>query len=207
MIKNKLFAAISLLVATNLSHAYPRHDPNVYDNGNLWTITFHDDDSVNHNQWATQRICFTPYTLPAAGQTHIKGKWYSTSYPNWNGYYQQEGDEVKLLGNYANGVGNDGISFDIVTTGKSTTIGAGHWVEWRDSGWASPFHVFGNALLQRIGKCNVPHTPITKADLALLAREIKPRSLLTGGTAEFPIQQGQVPLQGTNKLEVLFSAQ
>jgi hypothetical protein len=213
MFKNKLFVAVSLLAVSSLSYAYPRHDPNVYDKGNLWSITFHNDDSVNHDRWATQRICFLPYTFPAAGETHIKGKWYSTTYPNWNGYWQQEGDEVKMLGNYANGAGNDVMSFDVVTGKYNTlvttpantvidTVGAGHWTEWRDTGVNSSFHVFGNTLMQRVGKCQVPKTQ-TALDLTLLARQIKPRTLLKGGIAEFPLQQDQVPLEGVNKLEEL----
>ena len=199
MNKKKLFIAVLILVTSNISFAYPRADPNVYDNGNLWSITFHDDDSVGHNQWATQNICFSPYTLPGAGQTHIRGKWYSTTFPNWNGFYRQEGDEVKLIGNYANGVGNDGISFDIVT-GQPSTVGAGHWAEWRDSGVTSPFYVFGNTLLKRIGKCK---TGTSTFDETSLSRSVAPRYLLKGTVAQFPLEKDQEPLKGVNILEEL----
>jgi len=37
--------------------------------------------------------------------TSIQGVWYSTSYPDWNGRYYQEGDEVKMTGDFAKDTG------------------------------------------------------------------------------------------------------
>ena len=185
--------------------AYPKHDPNVYDRGNLWTITFHDDDSVAHSQWATQRICFLPYVAPAAGQTQIKGRWYSTSYPNWHGHYRQEGDSVKMVGNFWNGRGNDGITFDIVTSDPNTglgvrhrTIGAGHWHEWGDNGRFGPVYGFGNAILERVGKCHI----VKQTDIDTINIDV--RMLKDGREAEYPQQPGQLPLKEANHLEELF---
>ncbi|MCP4493533.1 MAG: hypothetical protein GY820_40450 [Gammaproteobacteria bacterium] len=210
---------LSFLVTSTF--AYPRHDPNVYDGGNLWTITFHNDDSVAHTQWATQRICFLPYTAPGAGQTQIKGRWYSTSYPNWHGHYRQEGDSVKMVGNFWNGYGNDGITFDIVTSHPHTglrykhyTVGAGHWNEWGDNGRFGSVFGFGNTILERVGKC------LTFSDIALSTStreaealdttgeafdiDIKDRILEDGSVARYPQQPGQLPLEGANYLEELF---
>lgn len=195
MFKNKLFIAVSLLAVSSLSYAYPNHDPNVYDNGNLWEVKVYNDSSVSHNPVGSARICFLPYT-PLG--THIRGKWYSTTWQNpylWTGYYQQEGDEVKLFGNFSDGKGNDSASFDIVTRRS----GAGHWVQWLDSGWSSPTDLFLNAAWEKVGKCKVP-----KTFNAALAQDIPPRYLLKGGVSGYPFQEAQVPLEGKNKLEELF---
>jgi hypothetical protein len=139
----------ALAFASVNSNAYPRHDPNVYDLGNLWSITAYNDDSIGHTQWATQRICFNKYYVSV---THIRGTWYSTTYPNWHGHWAQEGDSVKMVGNFWQGRGNDGITFDIVTS-STRNIGAGHWHEWGDNGQYGPMYGFANALLRRVGKC------------------------------------------------------
>lgn len=193
--------------------------PNVYSEGNLWSITFHDDDSTNHNQWATQRICFSPYAS-STSQSQIKGTWYSTSYPNWHGHYRQEGDSVKMVGNFWQGKGNDGITWDIVTSASHTglgvglrTIGAGHWHEWGDDGRYGPVYGFGNALFQRVGSCKLLKsiTGITAADSKAELIDtidydlnIKPRVLSDGSEATHPQQEGQLPLEGANEYESLF---
>lgn len=180
--------------------ASPTYEPNVVKGGNLWTITAHDDDSVSHTQFATQRICFMPFSTPATGRTQLRGRWYSTSYPNWHGHYRQEGDSVKMVGNFWAGKGNDAMSFDIVTsllhTGlgdKHRTIGAGHWAEWGDDGRFGPVYGFGNALFQRIGAC--------KSIKDFQELNIKPRLLKNGEEARFPNQPGQLPLEGFNEYE------
>ena len=193
--------------------------PNVYKEGNLWTITFHNDDSTNHDQWATQRICFLPYTSSTT-QSQIKGVWYSTSYPNWHGHYRQEGDSVKMVGNFWQGKGNDGMTWDIVSSAFNTslgvslrTIGAGHWNEWGDDGRYGPVYGFGNALFQRVGYCKSLSTvsTIKSADgVEELTTEldfdvdIKPRLLKDGSEATHPQQVGQMPLEGSNEYEELF---
>lgn len=198
-VKNILMSVILLSVSAT-AMAYPKHDPNVYDGGNLWTITFYNDNSVNHDQWATQRICFLPYTSPAANQTHIAGRWYSTTYPNWNGVYQQEGDSVKMLGNFWKGDGNDTITVDIVSDGPVVNnkdardnLAAGHWHEWTDN---YVYRFFGNTLLQRVGKC---HSPKSIDDLS-----IEPRMLKNGREAIYPLQRDQIKLEGANQFEELF---
>lgn len=189
--------------------AYPNHDPNVYDEGNLWSITFHNDDSVNHTQWATQRICFLPYS--SNGGTQLKGRWYSTTYPNWNGHYRQEGDSVKMVGNFWDGKGNDGITFDIVTSNPHTglghkhgTVGAGHWHEWGDNGATGPVYGFGNALFERVGKCyDIKGTDVESFSAEKL--RIDTRLLKNGEKALYPQQEGQLPLIEANpELEELF---
>lgn len=199
--------SIVFLVAIVYSAAalsYPRHDPNVFDGGNLWTITYYHDTSTVHSQWATQRICFLPYAAPGVGQTNIYGRWYSTSYPNWHGHYQQEGDTVKMVGNFWDGRGNDSMLWDIVTSSRAN-IGAGHWLEWGDNGMSGPVYGMGNTLFQRVGKCrNLIDAQDASPEAKLVLPEIKARYLTSGKEAEFPMQEGQEQLKGTNELEELF---
>ena len=60
------YCLVTLLALTVSTTAMAfTNNPNVFNNGNLWSITFHNDDSTAHTQWATQRICFLPYISPA----------------------------------------------------------------------------------------------------------------------------------------------
>ena len=62
--------------------------PNVFAGGNRWLITAYDDSSPVHQQWATQGICYLPF---AQVGTHIRGVWYSDTYPGRVGRYSQGG--------------------------------------------------------------------------------------------------------------------
>ncbi|WDD99641.1 hypothetical protein [Thalassomonas actiniarum] len=189
----KTFIAASLLITAHSSMAYPKHDPNVYDLGNLWSITFYNDSAPGHTQWATQNICYLPYAVVG---THIRGKWYSTTYPNWHGHYSQEGDSVKMVGNFWGGKGNDGMTFDIVTSSRNN-LGAGHWNEWGDNGRFGPVYGFGNALFKRIGYCH-KITDFTQADVQI-------RYLTNGEQAMYPQQRGQEDIKEPSPYEKLFS--
>ena len=132
--------------------------PNVYDGGNKWKITFYNDSTGTHNQWATQEICFLPYTVKGSS---IQGKWYSTSFPNWNGRYYQEGDEVKMTGDYAKDVGHDHMTFVHTTRDVPGSVVRGmpfgDWTEWWENGRYGRIIGWGNAKLERTGRCRFPH--------------------------------------------------
>ncbi len=187
--KSLLSVAIVSALGTSLASAAPL--PNVYDGGNRWSITAYNDVSPNHSQLATQSICFRAY---AVNGTHITGKWHSDSFPDWNGIYTQEGDQVTLHGDYADDVGHDGITFEIVTNNRENHS-AGHWTEWRENGKFGNTVVFANASLQRIGKCKNNITDLTFS-------AIPPRLLLNGGEAVNPMQAGQEPLNKIPQLEL-----
>lgn len=195
--KNKFLltttASAILLSLSYTAQSYPRHDPNVFDGGNLWSITFYNDSATTHTQWATQHICFLPYSVVG---THIRGKWYSTSYPNWHGHYSQEGDSVKMVGNFWNGRGNDGMSFDIVTNSRRN-MAAGHWTEWGDNGRFGPVYGFGNTKLERIGNC---FTHSDAEDVFVEARKLK-----NGEDASFPQQLDQIEITSPLKYEEWFT--
>jgi len=113
------------LAATATAQVLP--SPQLVTGGNLWTVTAFDDSSPVHTQWATQGICFE--YLGVFG-TQIRYRWYSTTFPDWNGKATQEGDQVFMHGDYAKDVGHDGMEWSIVTN----KAGSGHWFEWRENG-------------------------------------------------------------------------
>jgi hypothetical protein len=48
--------------------------------------------------------------------------------------------------------GHDGMEWELVTM-TPKDVGAGHWKEWVEDGRLGITIGFGNALLQRVGKC------------------------------------------------------
>lgn len=179
--KKQIIAAGLLLSAMAPAMAAPPHLPSVYNGGNFWKITGHDDASPVHTQLATQGICFLP---PAIVGTHERGHWYSTTFPDWNGTYSQEGDQVFIYGDYAKDVGHDGMQISIDTANTAS----GHWKEWRENGAFGITIGFANATLQRIGKCR------TVAATQLPVLGIPPRYLVTGAEAQGPAQANQRPV-------------
>lgn len=144
--------------------------PNVYDGGNKWKITFYNDSTGTHNKWATQEICFLPYTVVGSS---IQGIWYSTSFPDWNGRYYQEGDEVKMTGDYARDVGHDHMTLVHTTCDAAGSMvrrvrgmAFGDWTEWREDGRYGRIIGWGNAKLERTGYRRFPHVFATIPVLA-----------------------------------------
>ena len=147
-----IFLSSITLFSTSPAFANPPHLPDLVQYGNRWTITFFDDSSPLHTQWATQGICF--YAAGVTG-THQRYIWVSDTYPDWNGRATQEGDQIFMHGDFRwpfsviNG-GHDGMHWDIYNLKE----GAGHWQEWvEDSGYGITIG-FGNAKLTRVGACN-----------------------------------------------------
>ncbi len=178
--KQTIIASVLLMGVTAPAMAVPPHLPSVYSGGNLWTITAYDDSASAHTQWATQGICFLP---PAVVGTHERGSWYSVSFPDWNGTYSQEGDQVFIYGDYAKDVGHDGIQISI----DAARTASGHWKEWRENGAFGITIGFANTTLQRVGRCR----SVTATELPTL--EIAPRYLSDGKEAQFPAEPNQRP--------------
>ncbi len=160
----------------------PVPKPNVFDDGNRWLITGFYDNSPVHQQAATQGICFYPYAVVG---THIRGRWVSDTFPDWNGIYTQEGDQVTMHGDYDHDKGHDGMSWEIVSDSRDNH-GAGHWFEWREDGGFGTTIGFGNAHLVRVGKCEPNH--IEELGVA-------PRYRKDGKVAEMPMDPEQLPLE------------
>jgi hypothetical protein len=157
VVVRSLFAAVvaGAAMAPNAAFAQfiavpaPTDHPDLVTGGNRWTITAYNDASPNHDQWATQGICFR--FIGTVG-THNRYQWWSDTFPDWNGIASQEGDEIFMHGDYANDVGHDGMKWSIVTS-SAKNIGAGHWFEWRENGAYGNTIGFANALLTRVGRC------------------------------------------------------
>ena len=119
----------------------------------LWSLTFYNDNTPNLAQMATQNICFV-----------ANGTWYGTTFPAWGGRWFQKGNNaagngnrVRIMGNYASGVGNDSAEVDFVNLRLMT----GAWNEWRDG---FPFFVWTRVTLTRIGNlCPAPAGPEVEA--------------------------------------------
>lgn len=179
-------------------------EPNVFDGGNEWRITFYNDSTTNHDEWATQGICFLPYVTVG---TSIQGVWYSTTYPDWNGRYYQEGDELKMTGDYAKDVGHDHMTLVHTTydvPGQVRGMAFKDWTEWREDGKFGNIIGWGNARLVRAGKCRYPQgaedglqlTPESLKRLEAQAMDfslsLPERLTVDGRVAEFP---GQTDLE------------
>jgi hypothetical protein len=164
---------VSALVLAAAGAAQAAPTPNVVTNGNAWSITFYDDSSPGHAQWATQNLCFV-----ATGTvgTQLAGYWYSTTFYDWNGSWRQEGDQVFMTGDYAgdaagNAVGHDGMEWQLVTVERNAE-GYGHWKEWRENRTFGTVIGFGNAKFRRIGSCSFqPPVGLPLADLEKLIAE------------------------------------
>ena len=152
-------------------HAQGVFKPDLVLDGNRWTITFYNDASPNHDQWATQGICFRYAGIAGTQQRYV---WWSDTYPDWNGMATQEGDEITMHGDYAKDVGHDGMKWDVVTSSPKN-LGAGHWWEWREDGGFGNTIGFGNARLERVGSCRVrfEETPYLKLPLDETGKEME----------------------------------
>lgn len=160
---------VSVLALTLSAGVQAQPKPDIVSNGNAWSITFYDDSSPGHTQWATQNLCF--FVTGMVG-TQLSGYWYSTTFFDWNGTWRQEADQVFMTGDYAgdingNAVGHDGMEWQLVTSEKAAE-GFGHWKEWRENGGNGTTIGFGNAKFRRIGICTF-HPP-TGVDIFTLER-------------------------------------
>lgn len=162
---------------------------------NYWTVTFFDDTSPAHNQWATQGLCFSPAVPRGTGW---EGRVVSLTFPNWSGvYYTDTGDIYELKMNYApvtsqHFAGNDFISFSLHTANR----GAGErgWDEWRD-GLPSSWNVWGNTEVNRVGRCrqfsNIKDIPQIEEIILKVQSEIEVRQTDRGELAATPISSFQ----------------
>jgi hypothetical protein len=197
--KNTRAFLIAMVVAAIAATVTAQPKPNVYDGGNRWLITGYFDASPVHQQAATQGICFLPY---AANGTQIQGVWYSDTFPNWRGHYAQEGDRVLMHGDYAGGIGHDGMETELFAGTSPKDEGSGQWTEWRSVGPYGTTIAFGNDRLRRSGRCaflaNVDIAKMSRADIEKAAAEasarVRPRLRRDGKPAESPMDPNQVPL-------------
>jgi hypothetical protein len=196
MLRKKIFSVLSsFIVCLGFSSAFadtgapPR--PQMYltpsnQLGNYWLVTFYDDTDPNHQQWATQGLCFSP--LVARGQSW-EGRVVSLTYPNWSGrYYTSGGNTWRIKMNYApdgqgNFNGNDFIGYELYTAHTGSSAGDAGWNEWRDS---FMWNVWGNVGMQRVGKCSLFNgVPENNWNELIMRRQaqVQPRLTSTGKLA------------------------
>ena len=147
--KAAVAAAVCVLGLISAQAAWAQPMPNVFTGGNLFTITDHLDTSPVHLTLATQLICFS---APVPNGTHFSGFWFSLSFPDWNGRYTQEGDLVRMHGDFFNDTGHDHMRFNLATM-SATDSAMGDWDEWIEDGGFGITIVWSNAELNRVGFC------------------------------------------------------
>ncbi|MCP4269733.1 MAG: hypothetical protein GY777_29870 [Candidatus Brocadiaceae bacterium] len=186
MLKFKVFGiVVALLFITSAAMAACVPQPNVYDNGNRWRVTFYNDSATGHDQWGSQIICFSPYTTVG---TSIQGHWYALTFPDWNGRYYQEGDELKMTGDYAKDIGHDHLIFKHTTEDRyKKGVAFGDWTEWREDSKFGNIIGWGNATLERVGSCKCD-CEIDK--VAEISKYLPPRLTLRGIEAQSPGEKG-----------------
>lgn len=199
-----------------LAHPFTPPQPNVFDGGNNWLITYYNDPAPDHRRWATQSICFLPYSqfLPASQNgTGISGVWFSNSFNDWNGRYYQEGDELKMTGDFANNRGHDHMTLQHTTykgpVQKEPDVAFKDWTEWvEDQRWGRVIG-WGNAKLVRRGRCPFPTFPLKGKSNVTSQEQLEewahkqslampPRLTVNGAVAESP---GQADLESLEEYE------
>jgi hypothetical protein len=182
-----------------VAQATPQHFPavdQVVAPGTLYSITFYDDTSSVHSQWATQNICFVQGPVQGSNTT---GLWYSTTYNRWIGLWRQEGDQIFMIGDFWTGRGKDAMQWELVTTKDE---GFGHWNEWVEDGFYGNWVAKGNTRLAKIGTCSQLNIAgegtqdeaweRTK-EAALKAAEAAPVRYRKDGSLAQPIDRDQLP--------------
>lgn len=197
------FSAIKQLLATlaltgaaiGSAQATPQHFPAVDQvavPGTLYSITFYDDTSNGHSQWATQNICFVQGPVQGSNTT---GLWYSTTYNRWIGLWRQEGDQIFMIGDFWKGQGKDSMQWELVTTKDE---GFGHWQEWVEDGMYGNWIAKGNTRIAKIGVCHQVQAGLADSwedtkQKALSEAEAAPIRYRSDGSLAQPTDRDQRP--------------
>ncbi len=150
----RMMVATLMITGGSIATAGAPHLPDLVQYGNRWEITFFNDASPAHAQWATQGICFYATGVVGTQQRYV---WVSDTYPDWNGVAAQEGDQIFMHGDFQWPFGNrdgghDGMEWQLTNLKE----GAGHWKEWVENGGYGINIGFGNTRLVRAGYCQRP---------------------------------------------------
>jgi len=139
----------SLLSLSQSLFAAALYTPNPVTGGNAWDGTFYLDNTTTHAAIITHSFCFFP---AGTNGTHQEFYWVSTTFPDWNGYGAQEGDQLFMYGDFGANSGHDGAQWEIVSDSPRNT-GGGHWHEWVENKTTGAPHIFTSMKFQRVGKC------------------------------------------------------
>jgi len=192
-IRRTLLMLCSALLISAPAYAVPQHFP-AADlpawGGTLWQITFYDDTASGQTQWATQNICLVQTGVQGSNTI---GTWYSTTYRRWIGRFRQEGDQVRMIGDFWYGPGNDSIDWEITVRDKE---GFGHWEEWIEDGFYGSWVAKGNTKLVKINGGCFPFntTGLANGKVETLVEEqsaLAPRVFKRDGSEATPIGEAQ----------------
>ena len=144
---------VSCLVGMSLSvFAAPPYLPDFVKSGNKWSFKAYDDSSLDHTQLvAAQDICFEYAGISGNHQLYT---WYSETFPGWSGKAVQEGDQLFIHGDYANGAGHSAIQLDTLVA-PNIYGSAGTWQEWRHDGSTGITVNFAKTRALRQGDCTL----------------------------------------------------
>ena len=153
---NKNLTKVLFLVGTlglsSYAFANPPYQPDFVNQGNKWSFKAYDDASPAHTQLvAAQDICFE---YNGTSGNHQLYTWYSETFAGWSGRAVQEGDQIFIHGDFANGAGHSSIQLDTLVA--PTIYGsAGTWQEWRHDSKNGTTVSFAKTRALREGNCTL----------------------------------------------------
>lgn len=144
--------AFGVLAIIPVSHAVPPYLPDMVKEGNKWSFKAYDDSDPNQTVTVSaQGICFE---YAGTSGNHQLYTWYSDTFPGWSGKAVQEGDQIFLHGDYANGAGHTSIQIETLVM-PPIYGSAGYWQEWRHDGAQGTSIGFATTRSLREGNCSI----------------------------------------------------
>ena len=149
---SKVIFLIGTLGLSSYVFANPPYQPDFVKHGNKWSFKAYDDASPAHTQLvAAQDICFE---YNGTSGNHQLYTWYSETFAGWSGRAVQEGDQIFIHGDFANGAGHSSIQLDTLVA--PTIYGsAGTWQEWRHDSKNGSTVSFAKTRALREGNCTL----------------------------------------------------
>ena len=142
----------ALLGVMTTSVAAPPYQPDFVTGGNMWSFKAYDDASPDHTQLvAAQEICFEYAGISGNHQMYT---WYSQTFPGWRGRAVQEGDQIFIHGDFAEGAGHSSIQMDTLVA-PTINGSAGTWQEWRHDRTSGTTVNFAKTRALRQGDCTM----------------------------------------------------
>lgn len=148
----KTITLTALFAGTSMAVAAPPYQPDFVTDGNKWSFKAYDDASPAHTQLvAAQEICFE---YAGTSGNHQLYTWYSATFPGWSGRAVQEGDQIFIHGDFADGAGHSAIQLDTLVA-PTINGSAGTWQEWRHDRTNGTTINFAKTRALREGNCTI----------------------------------------------------
>ncbi len=143
---------LGMLSCASLSVAAPPYAPDMVSGGNKWSFRAYSDADLDHAQLVSaQGICFEYAGISGNHQLYT---WYSDTFPGWSGRAVQEGDQIFLHGDFANGAGHSSIQIETLVA-PPIYGSAGYWQEWRHDSANGATVEFATTRALREGNCTL----------------------------------------------------